>query len=154
MKWNNVLTPKLCDFERFEILLFVHIDLLLPSYLQNWNFDHYIDHIFSFWFPRSQKMAAAASLDSSFLSSTTSDRCCRTTTTTYDVEKLLHDLGGFGPFQRRTYFLVCIPAIFCATVTMLYVFIAYEASHRWVKTTSIHFGGTAAPTTPFCVVVF
>ncbi|CAG0893104.1 unnamed protein product, partial [Cyprideis torosa] len=66
---------------------------------------------------------------------------------TYDIERLLRDLGGFGPFQRRTYFLVCIPAIFCASATMLYVFIALEAAHSpssswWITLgSSIYFVG-------------
>lgn len=44
-----------------------------------------------------------------------------------DVIKLL---GDFGPYQRRIYFLLCLPAISCALHKLANVFIIAEPNHR------------------------
>ncbi|XP_019622928.1 PREDICTED: organic cation transporter protein-like [Branchiostoma belcheri] len=43
-----------------------------------------------------------------------------------NYDKALKYLGGFGPWQKRVYLLVCLPAIFNAFQTMGIVFIAAE----------------------------
>ncbi|XP_035668644.1 organic cation transporter protein-like [Branchiostoma floridae] len=43
-----------------------------------------------------------------------------------NYDKALKYLGGFGPWQKRVYLLVCLPAVFNAFQTMGIVFIAAE----------------------------
>ena len=50
-----------------------------------------------------------------------------------DVDELQIALGEFGPFQRKVYFLVIIPAVFCAWTTLSYVFIAATPSYRYSR---------------------
>jgi len=48
-----------------------------------------------------------------------------------DFDRLLEErLGEFGPYQRKLYLLVCLPAALTATITMASIFTAYSPLHR------------------------
>jgi len=48
-----------------------------------------------------------------------------------DFDRLLVEkIGEFGPYQKRLYFLVCLPAALTAAITMASVFTAHSPPHR------------------------
>jgi MFS transporter, OCT family, solute carrier family 22 (organic cation transporter), member 4/5 len=46
-------------------------------------------------------------------------------------DELLVHLGEFGRYQKRIYFLLCLPAISCALHKLAWVFLAAKAKHRY-----------------------
>ena len=52
-------------------------------------------------------------------------------------DDIIAELGEFGPYQRRTYFLMCLVAIPTALQTLAGVFIQATPDHRYVTTTKI-----------------
>lgn len=45
-------------------------------------------------------------------------------------DDILKRLGEFGPYQRRIYFLLCLPAISCALHKLVWVFVGAVPPHR------------------------
>ncbi len=46
-------------------------------------------------------------------------------------DDILPYLGEFGTYQKRIYFLVCLPALVSAFLTLSPVFILYSPPHRY-----------------------
>lgn len=46
-----------------------------------------------------------------------------------DMDAIFKVIGEFGPYQRRVYFLLCLPFIFVATSNLAYVFIGATPEH-------------------------
>lgn len=47
-----------------------------------------------------------------------------------NVDSILLEIGDFGPYQRRIYFLLCLPIIFVGASNLAYVFIAASPEYR------------------------
>ncbi|CAL4074588.1 unnamed protein product [Meganyctiphanes norvegica] len=47
-----------------------------------------------------------------------------------DVEAIFHEIGDFGPYQRRIFFLLCLPAILNAAANMAHLFTAGTPHYR------------------------
>ena len=54
------------------------------------------------------------------------------TTTMYkiDFDEVLSEVDGFGRYQKTFYFLLCLPAMFTATITLANVFVTAEPKSR------------------------
>ena len=50
-------------------------------------------------------------------------------------DDVLQQLGGFGPYQRLSYFLLFLPTIFSAMHKLSWVFLGAKVDHRytWVR---------------------
>ncbi|KAK8399036.1 hypothetical protein O3P69_004252 [Scylla paramamosain] len=49
-----------------------------------------------------------------------------------DIDAVLKEIGEFGSYQRRIYFLLCLPAIFVGAANLAQVFIAATPKYRCV----------------------
>ncbi|XP_076033896.1 organic cation transporter protein-like isoform X2 [Oratosquilla oratoria] len=49
---------------------------------------------------------------------------------TVNIDSILQVIGEFGPYQKKVYFLLCIPVIFVGAANLAYVFIAAEPNYR------------------------
>ncbi|XP_069192617.1 organic cation transporter protein isoform X2 [Procambarus clarkii] len=47
-----------------------------------------------------------------------------------NIDDILKEIGDFGPYQRRIYFLLCLPIIFVGAGNLAYVFIAATPQYR------------------------
>ncbi|XP_068231490.1 organic cation transporter protein-like isoform X2 [Palaemon carinicauda] len=47
-----------------------------------------------------------------------------------DIDAILREIGEFGPFQRRTFLLLCLPSILVGCGNLAYVFIAATPKYR------------------------
>lgn len=47
-----------------------------------------------------------------------------------NIDAVLKVIGEFGPYQKRVYFLVCLPILFVGAANLAFVFIAAVPSHR------------------------
>ena len=45
-------------------------------------------------------------------------------------DDVLKELGEFGPYQRKIYFILFLPTIFCAMHKLAWVFMGAKVSHR------------------------
>ena len=52
--------------------------------------------------------------------------------TTMKFDDLVKRLGEFGPYQKRVYFLLCLPAITGSMQTFIYVFSMGVPGHRYI----------------------
>lgn len=50
---------------------------------------------------------------------------------TVDIDEVLNHIGGFGPYQRKIYFFLCIPILFVGAQSLSYVFIAAKPDYRY-----------------------
>lgn len=50
----------------------------------------------------------------------------------YDLDAILLELGNFGPFQIKNYFLLTIPIFASALYTISFVFTAANPQYRFV----------------------
>lgn len=48
-------------------------------------------------------------------------------------DDVLHHIGGFGRYQKRIYFLLCLTVIPCAFHKLAGVFLGGKPKHRWVE---------------------
>lgn len=47
-----------------------------------------------------------------------------------NIDSILWEIGDFGRYQKRIYFLLCLPAIFVGASNLAYVFIAATPEFR------------------------
>ena len=47
-----------------------------------------------------------------------------------DIDNVLEAIGEFGWYQKKTYFLLCLPVIFVGAANLSYTFIAAEPEYR------------------------
>ena len=47
-----------------------------------------------------------------------------------DIDAVLQEIGEFGPFQRRTFLLLCLPSILVGCSNLSYVFLAATPRYR------------------------
>lgn len=48
------------------------------------------------------------------------------------LDTVLLQVGEFGHYQKRVYFLLCLPAILCAMHKLAWVFLGAKMNHRFV----------------------
>ena len=60
----------------------------------------------------------------------TSNRRQESAMETVDFDEVLSKVGGFGRYQKTFYFLLCLPAMFTATITLANTFITAEPQTR------------------------
>ncbi|CAG0885238.1 unnamed protein product [Darwinula stevensoni] len=48
----------------------------------------------------------------------------------YELDEAIVHVGEFGKFQKRIYYLICIPAMYCAMTNLIMVFTAGIPRHR------------------------
>lgn len=51
----------------------------------------------------------------------------------YNIDTIFSEIGGFGPFQILSLFLICIPNIISTTYTVNYIFASNSLDYRSVQ---------------------